>query len=80
MSDANGLASPMRQADERDMGMTDVIQKLDAIRNEFTTKIDVVLRAVQDVERDVQDFSLRMDETEMCISKIENTVNSEKVT
>lgn len=32
----------------------DVIQILHEIRNDFSTKIDVVLEAIQDVNRDVQ--------------------------
>lgn len=56
----------------------DVIQILDRIRNYFSTKIDVVLKAIQDVKRDMQDFSARMDEAEVCISSVEDTVNSEK--
>ncbi|CAK6982250.1 hypothetical protein D5F01_LYC23808 [Scomber scombrus] len=56
----------------------DVIQILDGIRNDFSTKIDVVLKAIQDVKRDVQDFSTRMDEAEVRISTVEDTVNSEK--
>jgi len=40
--------------------------------------IDVVLKVIQDVKRDVQDFSERMDEAEVRISNVEITVNSEK--
>lgn len=56
----------------------DVIQILNEIRNDFSTKIDVVLKAIQDVKRDVQDFSACMDEAEVQISNVEDTVNSEK--
>lgn len=56
----------------------DVIQILDGIRNDFSTKLDVVLSAIQDVKRDVQDFSVRMDGAEMRISSVEDAINSEK--
>lgn len=85
-SDANSLAnstgdaSPVLHVDV-DTGMAhnmDVIQILDGIRNDFSSKIDMVLKAIQDVKRDVQDFSARMDEAEGRISSVEDTVNSEK--
>ncbi|KAL3976484.1 zinc finger and BTB domain-containing protein 44 [Sarotherodon galilaeus] len=57
---------------------TDVIEILDKIRNDFSMKIDVVLKAIQDVKRDVQDFSACIDEAEVGISNVEDTVNSEK--
>ena len=56
----------------------DVIQKLDLIRNDIATKIDGNLKAIQDVQRDVRDFSGRMDEAENRISEVEDTVNSER--
>lgn len=40
--------------------------------------ISWVLKAVQDVQRDTQDFSGRMDEAEEHISNVEDTVNAEK--
>jgi len=61
-SDANSLASstydasPVLRAEDVDAGMAsnmDVIQKLDGMRNDFASKIDVVLKAVHDVKRDV---------------------------
>lgn len=86
VSDANsqansaGDASPGRLLDVN-TGLAhnmDVIQILDGIRSDFSTKIDVVLKAIQDVKRDVQDFSVRMDGAEERISSVEDTVNSEK--
>lgn len=47
-------------------------------RSEMTFPIDVVLKAIQDVKRDVQDFSARMDEAEVQISNAVDTINSEK--
>lgn len=38
----------------------------------------MVLKAIHDVKRDVQDFSVCMDEAEVRISNVEDTVNSEK--
>lgn len=86
VSDANSLAnstgdaSPVLHVDMATGAVQnmDVIQILDGIRNDFSTKIDVVLKAIQDVKRDVQDFSARMDEAEVRISSVEDTVNSEK--
>uniref|UniRef100_A0A3B3S9S0 L1 transposable element RRM domain-containing protein n=1 Tax=Paramormyrops kingsleyae TaxID=1676925 RepID=A0A3B3S9S0_9TELE len=59
-------------------GQHNVIQIFDEIRNDFSTKIDVVLKVIHDVKRDVQDFSAHMDEAELRISNVEDTVNSEK--
>lgn len=47
-------------------------------RSEITFPIDVVLKAIQDVKRDVQDFPARMDEAEVQISNAVDTFNSEK--
>lgn len=84
-SDANSPAScndasHVLPAEDMDMGMVsnmDVIQKLDVMTNDFATKIDVELKAVQDVKRDVQDFSVRMENVEVRISNVEDTVNLE---
>ena len=56
----------------------DVNQKLDLIRNDIATKIDGNLKAIQDVQRNVRDFSGRMDKAEKHIGEVEDTVNSEK--
>lgn len=81
--DANSLASSTGDASSTlpvvEMAQNlDVIQRLDMMRNDFATKIDGVLNAIQDVKRDVRDFSGRMDEAEERISNVEDTVNSEK--
>lgn len=55
-----------------------VIQKLDLMRNDFATKIDGVLNAIQDVKKDVREFSGRMDLAEERISSMEDVVNTEK--
>lgn len=47
-------------------------------RSEITFPIDVVLKAIQDVKRDVQVFPARMDEAEVQISNAVDTFNSEK--
>ncbi len=56
----------------------DVIQKLDLMRSDFSTKLDGVLNAIQDVKKDIRDFSGRMDLAEERISNVEDAVNSEK--
>lgn len=59
----------------------DVIQILELIpdtRIDFPTKIDVVLKVIRYVKRDVQDFLACMHEAEVRISSAEDTVNSEK--
>ena len=56
----------------------DGIQKLDLIRSNIAPKIDGNLKAIQDVQRDVRDFSGHMDEAEKPISEVDDTVNSEK--
>ncbi len=56
----------------------DVIQKLDLMRSDFSTKFDGVLNAIQDVKKDIRDFSGRMDLAEERISNVEGAVNSEK--
>ncbi|KAK5868145.1 hypothetical protein PBY51_009185 [Eleginops maclovinus] len=88
VSDANSLANSTGEAShvchgDVDAGGAhnmDIIQILDGIRNDFSTKTDMVLKAIQDVKRDVQDFSARMDEAEVRISSVEDPVNSEKGT
>lgn len=86
-SDANSLAAnstveaspgPHVDVNAEVTHNTDIIQVLDGIRNDFSTKIDVVLKAILDVKRDVKDFSVRMDAAEARISDVEDTVNSEK--
>lgn len=89
VSDAISLANseceaslvPLPREDDVDTGSAqnmDIIQILGGIRNDFSTKIDVVLKAIRDVKSDVRDFSARMDEAEGRISTVEDTVNSEK--
>uniref|UniRef100_A0A1A7ZGX5 LINE-1 type transposase domain containing 1 n=1 Tax=Nothobranchius furzeri TaxID=105023 RepID=A0A1A7ZGX5_NOTFU len=76
---STGDASPGRLDVSTGMAQNlDVIQILDGIRSDFSTKIGVVLTTIQDVKRDVQDFSLRMDGAEKRISNVEDDVNSEK--
>lgn len=89
ISDAISLANsecdaslvPLPGEDDVDSESTknmNVIQILGGIRNDFSTKIDVVLKAIQDVKKDVREFSARMDEAEGRISTVEDTVNAEK--
>lgn len=49
------------------------------IRNDFSSKISEVLEAIQDVKKDVHDFSSGLDEAEGRISNVEDVVNTEKV-
>ncbi|KAE8278114.1 hypothetical protein D5F01_LYC23808 [Larimichthys crocea] len=86
VSEANSLANSTGDATlvphvDVDTGLahnTGVIQILEGIRNDFSTKMDVVLKAIQDVKRDVRDFSVRMDEAGARISSVEDTMNAEK--
>lgn len=78
LANSTGDASPVLHVDTGIVLNMDVIQILDGIRNDFDSKIDMILKAMQDVKREVHNFSARMDEAEGCISSIEDTVNSKK--
>lgn len=56
----------------------DLRQVLDTVRNDFSSKINKVLVAIQDVTKEAQDFLARLDEAEVGISNVEDTVDSEK--
>lgn len=53
-SQANSADEPEPRVGENTAHYMDVIQILHEVRNDFSTKIDVVLKAIQDVNRDVQ--------------------------
>lgn len=81
LASSTGVASPtprVKVAEAEGAHNLDVIQKLDMISIDFATKIEGVLNAIQDVKRDVRDFSGRMDEAEARISNVEDTVDAEK--
>ena len=56
----------------------DIIQRLDAMNNDFVSKFEGVLQAIQEVKADVRGFTGRLDEAEQRISDLEDTVNREK--
>ncbi|KAF4106206.1 hypothetical protein G5714_013868 [Onychostoma macrolepis] len=58
----------------------DIIQKLDLMRSDFATKLDGVLNAIQEVKKDVRDFSGRMDMAEERISNVEDAGVEEEPT
>ena len=64
---ANLSSQPATEPANTDPNL-DVIQRLDLMRNDFTTKLDGVLNAIHDVKRDVRDFLGRMDEAEERLS------------
>lgn len=76
-SASSDAASP-----EKDLPATertqDIIQRLDSMKNDFTSKFLGVLSAIQGVKADVRGFLDRMDEAEQRISSVEDTIKTGK--
>lgn len=80
MASIAGDASPSSQPNEAPVAAPnmEIIQRLDLMNKHFSTKFDGVLDAIKEVNKEVRDFSGRMDEAEGRISKVEDAVNSGK--